>query len=409
MPPRRARALLLAALSASQAAAARIRSIPRHSSGSLSYADFYALGPHSDRPMILTDVPPAESPCLGGLQAEPAALLEAMLQHCGGQLRLDVMAGESVRGGKRSLTTMDFKEFIRLWPHGGVSASLGHEGPLLGLEYPLMERCSQRLWELVRIPPYFSGDAGLRAKAAGVRYGENPGYPAVTFSDAGFLTLSHIDWPNNEIWIAMCFGRKAARTISISSIAEHWDRGAQLSRFASGKRAQGLVLNPHFHRSFDLFDEAFVEEELPGVEIWEGDLAGGEILYLPTSALHCVRTEERSVYVIADFVDLNSLLAPNPRQLPLKLDSCAQRCHLANFTEEHAGPTICRKSPYCNELVSWLLDEDVRFPLLDASGPARNSTERPVGAALLWEVASSGAALLRGRRAAAWRPPWQGR
>merc|ERR1712032_460673 len=112
-------------------------------------------------------------------------------------------------------------------------------------------------------------------------------------------------------------------------------------------------------------------------------------------------------YVISAYVDFNNLLIPNPRQLSLKLDSCAQRCQIANFSAEYGGEeTICRRVPQCEELVSRLLDERVRVPLVDGWGPVTNKSVRPRSSATIADVSMTGAECLQ-LKVPRWVPPWQ--
>lgn len=385
--------------------------IPKFRFQDLTYEEFYHRGPQSDTPIILTDIPPSSSPCFGERQNNTDWLLSSLMKYCAGDIRLDEMVKDwEVRGGKRAFMHLDFKVFLDMWMRGAGLGSISDiHGPVHAMEYPVLEMCAQELWKEVRIPPFFSGDASLRAKLRRVPYGENGGYPALSFSETGFLTAGHVDWPNNELWIAMCFGRKTARVVPITAIAKHWGQGARMERFASGKFSlePRLVLNAHFHKSPDLFNDEFVRSELPGIPIYTGSLHAGEILYMPTSAMHSVRTEEQTLYVISAFVDINGLLAPNPNQLPVKLDSCGQRCLLSNFSTEYGGsPTICRHMPKCERLVEWLLDERVRVPLVDGFGSVPDARLRPRGAAKILDVSAVGANNLH-MRTKPWIPPWQ--
>lgn len=379
-----------------------LREIPRHAHGSLSYDEFYRLGPHSDTPMILTGIPASESPCFGLGPNQSEQLLLLLSQHCAGSIRLDRMAAWSERGGKKAFAQVPFQEFIASWRAGQRPDPAAPHGPIHGMEYPIMERCDWPLWADIRYPPFFSGDGALRAKAANVGYGENRLYPALSFSEPGFLTAGHVDQPNNEIWIAMCHGRKRVRAVSVSSVAEHWYEGARLSRFASGRLLRmsrgtpaDLVLNLHFHSSPNLFDAAFLASELPLLPIFDGVVAGGEMLYLPTSCLHAVRTEERTVYVISNSVDMNGLIAPNPYQLPVKLDSCSQRCGHSNFSAAYGTTAaLCRRVPGCEDLVGRLLDGRLHVPLVDGRGPVRDPGSHPEGAARILDVALQGYELM---------------
>eukprot|EP00930_Biecheleria_cincta_P016433 TRINITY_DN13365_c0_g1_i2.p1 TRINITY_DN13365_c0_g1~~TRINITY_DN13365_c0_g1_i2.p1 ORF type:complete len:411 (-),score=50.37 TRINITY_DN13365_c0_g1_i2:42-1274(-) len=342
----------------------RILPIRSFKFGHLSYEDFYQHGPHSDRPLVITGIPLAESPCFGEHRNDSSHLLSMLKERCDGIIRSSPAETNALQ---------DFIEMLQ--EEGGMVKMRAEHGPVLGLEYSVLANCDKNFWSQLRIPAFFTGDISLRAKTAKVKYGEDPAYPALTFSEPGFYTMGHVDSPNNEIWMAMCYGHKTVRVLPVSVVADHWGRGAHLERLAYGRLSddEKLVVNLAFKNPLDLFNETFLDSELPGVPIYEGELRGGEVLYLPTAQAHAVISHDRGLYVISSWVDLNAMLPPNPNQLLEKLASC-QRCgdgiaYMVNYSTAHGGPgsvVKCRRRRYCHNLVSWLLDETVRVPLLDS-------------------------------------------
>eukprot|EP00931_Biecheleriopsis_adriatica_P054424 TRINITY_DN32022_c0_g1_i1.p1 TRINITY_DN32022_c0_g1~~TRINITY_DN32022_c0_g1_i1.p1 ORF type:complete len:410 (+),score=32.02 TRINITY_DN32022_c0_g1_i1:118-1347(+) len=384
----------------------RIVEIPVVRFGDVSYDEFYNLGPHHDRPVVISRIPLWHSPCFGKLRKRAnssAALLSKMRDECAGIIRLDKMSASDQRTGKTPVDNVKFKRFVEyfagnLTMENELTSITEHHGPVLGLEYALIPNCNWSFWSELRIPPFFTGDISIRTNLIkGMPYGEDPAYPALTFAEPGFYTKGHVDNPNNEIWMGMCYGSKTARILPMTVVAEHWGRGAHLERLAHGKLGtdelgRRVVLNLMFKEPLDLFNESYLSLELPGVPIYEATLQDGEVLYLPTSAAHAIFSHDRGLYVISSFVDFNDLIAPNPSQLAVKLASC-QRCHLLNFSTENGGEKIddirCRRRKFCHNLVSWLLDDRMRVPMLDFHGPAISRKERPRTMPLFMAVAKA--------------------
>jgi len=257
-----------------------------------------------DRPLIISDVPSDQSPCFGSLSSRSYGhesnisgdpLINAMLRHCRGDVVVERMHSRTKRKGLSHIGKVSFRRFLELWSRNGFqeefASTVGKVGPVFAAATDSIRTHCKHLWRHLRFPSYFSGEMQVHSERRGESFrmdAEHNDYPTFYFSQKGCGQALHVDIPKTEIWTAVCRGLKRYFAVPLSVA---WYRFGKNTNFHQLLRQRNFDAQGHW--------------ELP---LWEGTVSPGEVLYLPAGSLHAIWSEEDTINIINNFVDVGRLL-----------------------------------------------------------------------------------------------------
>ncbi|CAE8713543.1 unnamed protein product [Polarella glacialis] len=172
----------------------------------------------------------------------------------------------------------------------------------------------------------------LHSVANGKAYSEERIFPTFYWSQKGFRQAAHVDIPLTELWSALCRGKK-------------W---YYITPLSVAKRLLGVTFDElrNMHHNPDRFS---------GLPIWQGALSPGEVLYMPAWAIHAIMSEEDSVNIINNFIDVGDLGPVSQGNVQMLKESL--QSHVTTLPWPHA------------DILRWLEDPSSRVRVFDGQGP----------------------------------------
>lgn len=120
-------------------------------------------------------------------------------------------------------------------------------------------------------------------------------------AEAGFQTMFHIDAAHRSFIASMCEGRKLWRVVTNEDFAAQ--AGKDFPLLKKSMRLDSKLVMADVPQPYDTWGSSEPPEGHPGmgslghseVKVWEGVLEPGEVLYIPSGALHAAKTLDHSL------------------------------------------------------------------------------------------------------------------
>eukprot|EP00212_Chloropicon_laureae_P002285 CAMPEP_0197489382 /NCGR_PEP_ID=MMETSP1311-20131121/4176_1 /TAXON_ID=464262 /ORGANISM="Genus nov. species nov., Strain RCC856" /LENGTH=483 /DNA_ID=CAMNT_0043033683 /DNA_START=116 /DNA_END=1567 /DNA_ORIENTATION=- len=166
--------------------------------------------------------------------------------------------------------------------------------------YGMPQLCPALQWEVL-IPRH----ASIDLPTAGSR--RNLGQPTLFMGPTGSRSELHMDMYLLPFWLSVYFGQKSFRVILFEDSAAHFE-GDFMRTGRHRKVVTDAATGEERVVSLEIWDpDVEIFPELANVRIYEGEVNAGDVIYVPSGALHGILNTEQSFGATS-----NALFAPLP-------------------------------------------------------------------------------------------------